>query len=90
MTFGMQDRGCDQETTDQMVKGKSEGEIEQVIAGVKERRSGEEEPEVDLAQQGDMAALADVRKFPARMKCATLAWHALESALRGDTATTTK
>ena len=32
----------------------------------------------------DMAALIGVRKFPARIKCATLAWHALEAALRGN------
>ncbi len=39
------------------------------------------EPVVDLAEMGDLAALAGVRKFPARIKCATLAWHALEEAL---------
>jgi nitrogen fixation protein NifU and related proteins len=30
---------------------------------------------------GELAALSGVRKFPARAKCATLAWHALEQAL---------
>lgn len=30
---------------------------------------------------GDLRALAGVRKFPLRVKCATLAWHALEQAL---------
>lgn len=33
----------------------------------------------DLDHLGDLAALAGVRQFPARIKCATLAWHALES-----------
>jgi nitrogen fixation NifU-like protein len=42
---------------------------------------GGEEP--DLAAWGDLAALVGVRKFPARIKCATLAWHALEDALGG-------
>ena len=32
---------------------------------------------------GDIAALNGVRQFPARIKCATLAWHALLSALLG-------
>jgi nitrogen fixation NifU-like protein len=45
--------------------------------------TGAEEPEVDLEQNGEIAALAGVRKFPARIKCATLAWHALEDALSG-------
>lgn len=31
---------------------------------------------------GDLRALAGVRKFPARVKCAMLAWRALEEALR--------
>ncbi|MCP4847278.1 MAG: SUF system NifU family Fe-S cluster assembly protein, partial [Verrucomicrobiaceae bacterium] len=46
--------------------------------------------EVDLATQGDLAALVGVRKFPARVKCATLAWHALETALKGNDTTTTE
>jgi nitrogen fixation NifU-like protein len=45
--------------------------------------TGAEEPAVDLEQNGEIAALAGVRKFPARIKCATLAWHALEDALSG-------
>jgi nitrogen fixation NifU-like protein len=30
---------------------------------------------------GSLAALAGVARFPIRVKCATLAWHALRSAL---------
>ena len=43
----------------------------------------------DLSQQsgdrpdlGKLKALEGVREFPARVKCATLAWHALHSAIR--------
>jgi nitrogen fixation NifU-like protein len=73
-----------------MVKGKTSQEVEEIIIGIKELLSGEEEPEVDLAKQGDLAALVGVRKFPPRVKCATLAWHALESALKGNDTTTTE
>jgi nitrogen fixation protein NifU and related proteins len=45
--------------------------------------TGAEEPKVDLEENGEIAALTGVRKFPARIKCATLAWHALEDALSG-------
>ncbi|GGI98774.1 iron-sulfur cluster assembly scaffold protein NifU [Alicyclobacillus cellulosilyticus] len=38
-----------------------------------------EEPDRDL---GDLEALQGVSKFPARIKCATLAWQALEKAVR--------
>lgn len=34
---------------------------------------------------GKLRALAGVREFPSRVKCATLAWHALRSALRQET-----
>ncbi|MEM7791703.1 MAG: Fe-S cluster assembly sulfur transfer protein SufU [Verrucomicrobiota bacterium] len=37
---------------------------------------------VDLASDGDLAALAGVRKFPARIKCATLPWHTFKDALK--------
>ena len=32
---------------------------------------------------GELAALSGVRKFPTRVKCATLAWHAFGAALDG-------
>jgi nitrogen fixation NifU-like protein len=35
---------------------------------------------------GKLRALEGVREFPARVKCATLAWHALRSALTQDKA----
>ena len=37
--------------------------------------------EVDPEALGDLEALSGVRKFPVRVKCATLAWHTLEEAL---------
>ena len=39
------------------------------------------DPKVDL---GKLKALAGVREFPSRVKCATLAWHAFNSAIRQD------
>lgn len=36
-----------------------------------------------LAELGELRALAGVRQFPARLKCASLAWHALR-AVRSD------
>jgi nitrogen fixation NifU-like protein len=33
---------------------------------------------------GKLAVFAGVHKYPARVKCAILAWHALKAALRGD------
>jgi nitrogen fixation protein NifU and related proteins len=45
-----------------------------------------EEVATDEAELGEMAALAGVRQFPMRVKCATLSWHALRAALQDETA----
>jgi nitrogen fixation NifU-like protein len=50
--------------------------IQRVLALVKGETEG------DIETLGDIAALAGVRHFPVRVKCATLAWHALEEALK--------
>jgi len=73
-----------------MIQGKKITEIEKLIEETKALLTGDEEPEIDLVQHGEMAALVGVRKFPARVKCATLAWHALESALKGEVEATTE
>lgn len=44
----------------------------------------------DLVQLGDLAALSGVKQFPARIKCATLAWHALEAALAAEPSVSTE
>ena len=33
---------------------------------------------------GKLAAFSGIREFPARVKCANLAWHALHAALDGN------
>ena len=33
---------------------------------------------------GKLAVFAGVHKFPARVKCAILSWHAVMAALKGD------
>jgi len=37
--------------------------------------------DVDWDELGDLEAMAGVRKFPVRVKCATLAWHTLSQAI---------
>ncbi len=46
--------------------------------------------EADTEKMGKLAALANVHKYPARVKCAMLAWRTLEAGLveRPDTITT--
>jgi nitrogen fixation protein NifU and related proteins len=40
--------------------------------------------EEQTVQLGKLAALLGVRDYPVRVKCATLCWHTLQSALKGD------
>lgn len=40
--------------------------------------------EVDLDALGELEALQGVSKFPARIKCATLAWQALDKGVQHD------
>ena len=46
--------------------------------------------EVDLTKIGKLAVLSGVREFPLRVKCASLAWHTLDAALKGEDGVTTE
>ncbi len=39
---------------------------------------------VDESKIGKLAVFAGVREFPARVKCASLAWHTMKAALTGE------
>ncbi len=49
---------------------------------------GEGDPQDELVL-GDAGALAGVRAYPTRIKCAILSWHTLKSALDNDSASVT-
>jgi len=54
------------------------------------RNDSEAERIVDVEEPfAKLRALDGVREFPSRVKCATLAWHALHSALSNETAPAT-
>ncbi|MGK0177110.1 MAG: nitrogen fixation NifU-like protein [Lentimonas sp.] len=50
-------------------------EAEKVSGRVRELLSTAYDASADLATEGELAALAGVRKFPARVKCALLPWE---------------
>ena len=47
-------------------------------------------PDQPVEDLGKLSALAGVREFPVRVKCASLAWHTLKAALDRKTLTTTE
>jgi nitrogen fixation protein NifU and related proteins len=64
----------------QLVKGKSKDEIASIRNQFRDLMLGAASP-ADESRLGSLRALAGVARFPARVKCALLAWNALESAL---------
>jgi len=68
------------------VKGKTKSEVQQMFEQVRDMvTTGQIKGDV-----GKLAVFAGVHKFPARVKCAILAWHALTAALRGEGTVTTE
>jgi nitrogen fixation NifU-like protein len=68
--------------TDTM-KGKTTQEAENIFNNFHELVTTDGS-DVDAEKLGKLAALAGVREYPTRVKCATLCWHTLHSALEGD------
>jgi nitrogen fixation NifU-like protein len=64
----------------QLVKGKSTEEIDAIRKQFRDLMLGNAAA-ADDPQLGPLLALSGVARFPARVKCALLAWNALESAL---------
>jgi nitrogen fixation NifU-like protein len=65
----------------QKVKHTSRAQAEELMHTFQEMLTAQQDSEPDK-RLGDLALLRGVRKFPLRVKCATLAWHALEQALK--------
>ena len=61
--------------------GKTVEEAQKLFGTFHEMITGGQETPVDL---GKLNVFSGVWKFPERVKCATLAWHAMDSALAGD------
>lgn len=61
------------------LKGKTVAEAEQLLKRFLDLVTKDQPLTEDL---GKLTVFAGVREFPARVKCATLAWHTLRAALR--------
>ena len=66
----------------EVLKGKTVGEAETLLAKFHDLLTGPPDVKADGAGLGKLAVFSGVREFPVRVKCATLAWHTLESALK--------
>lgn len=63
------------------IKGKTAEEAERTFEKFHSLLTEERPPTADL---GKLAVFSGVREYPMRVKCATLAWHTLRAALKGE------
>jgi nitrogen fixation NifU-like protein len=62
------------------LEGRPLTEVRHEIGRFRDLVTGKTEDPCSL-ELGDLQVLAGVREFPARVKCATLAWHTVEAAI---------
>ena len=65
------------------LKGKTVSEAETIFQSFRELVTGPEASEEVLEEMGKLAVFSGVREYPARVKCASLAWHTVHNALQG-------
>jgi nitrogen fixation NifU-like protein len=65
------------------VKGKTLAEIDSLFEGFHELLTGDPSVAAEAGEElGKLAVFEGVREYPVRVKCATLAWHTLQAALK--------
>ena len=74
----------------QTIKGMKIEEAERLFKGFREMVTSDPQSDSPDKDLGKLSVFSGVREFPMRVKCATLAWHAMSEALHdtGKTATT--
>jgi nitrogen fixation NifU-like protein len=74
----------------EILKGKSEAEALDLFKRMHGLLTGAEGSRDDLQSFGKLAALSGVREYPTRVKCASLCWHTMKSALTDGGSVTTE
>jgi nitrogen fixation protein NifU and related proteins len=67
------------------LKGKTEAAANELFESVHKMLTGDPGGDAASEKVGKLKILSGVCKFPARVKCASLAWHTVNAALHGDT-----
>ena len=74
----------------QAVKGKSRADATRMFEKVHALVTGEDPALATDKELGALRALGGVSRFPMRVKCASLSWHAMKAALDGSAVATTE
>jgi nitrogen fixation protein NifU and related proteins len=72
------------------VKGKRVEDAEKLFEQFHEMVTASPDEEIDASGLGKLQVFGGVREFPARVKCASLAWHTVHAALHGQEETSTE
>ncbi|MBI2871083.1 MAG: SUF system NifU family Fe-S cluster assembly protein [Candidatus Omnitrophica bacterium] len=67
------------------VMGRTVKEAEHLFQAFRDMLSSKKGAPFDAERLGKLAVFSGVNEYPARIKCATLAWHTLRAALDGGT-----
>ena len=67
------------------LKGKTRADADRLFTEIHDLLT-RSEPPLEVESLGKLAALAGVREYPSRVKCASLCWHTLKGALHSDAA----
>jgi nitrogen fixation NifU-like protein len=73
----------------EILKGKTRAQADALFDTFHDLVTGKTLAEGETPALGKLAAFSGVCEFPVRVKCATLVWHTLRSALNGDKKTAT-
>lgn len=74
----------------QAVKGRTREEAEELFDEFHRMVTGDLDPEAEATHLGKLRVFAGVLEFPARVKCASLSWHTLHAALKGNESISTE
>jgi len=66
-----------------LLRGRTIAEAERLMGDFLHLVKGEEAKELSNEDREQLEVMAGVSAFPMRVKCATLAWHAMKAALEG-------
>jgi nitrogen fixation NifU-like protein len=93
-SVGFQGKGCaiskaSASLMTEALSGKTVAEAEVLFGKFHDMLTGPPDVKADGKGLGKLAVFSGVREFPARVKCATLAWHTLHQALAGGDAPAT-
>lgn len=67
-----------------MIKGKTKQEAEEVFEKFHNLVTGKSDESTNAESLGKLAVFTGVKEFPSRVKCASLAWHTMKSAIKNE------